>query len=86
MSYSRMCRRVVLGADVSEENIASIFKVKNQQTENTLAIASDCSTQRRLLQEPCGDTSQKTTFSSNLNIITSYTITEIESSTLGSRH
>jgi hypothetical protein len=48
MSTSGMSRRVVLvRTDVSEERIASIFRVKNQRTKNTLAVVSDCSTLQR---------------------------------------
>jgi hypothetical protein len=36
----------LVGTDVSEENIASIFRVKTMNERNTLEIASDCSTLR----------------------------------------
>jgi hypothetical protein len=42
MSSFGMCRRVDLTeTDVSEEHMASIFRVRNQRTNSTLAIASD---------------------------------------------
>jgi hypothetical protein len=45
MSNSGISRRMVLvGTDVSEERIASNFRVKTINEVETLAIASDCST------------------------------------------
>jgi hypothetical protein len=39
------CSHVVLVRnDVSEERICSVFMVKNQRTNNTLAVAITCST------------------------------------------
>jgi hypothetical protein len=42
--YSRV---VLVGTDVSEEHIASIFRVKIKEL-NRLAIVSDCSTLQRI--------------------------------------